>query len=80
MLYQIFIESYYQLPKGIKTIVIDVFEETTVFKIKEKILKFTGIPIERQILRFNKNNLNDNDVISQISKIAKEVIIKLYIK
>jgi len=79
MLYQIFVESYYQLPKGKKTIVIDVFKETNVIKIKEKIFKFTNIPIERQILRFNRNNLNDSDIISQIPKIEKEATVMLYI-
>jgi hypothetical protein len=80
MLYQIFVESYYQLPNGRKTIVIDVFEETNILSIKQKFLKFTGVPINRQILKFKMNNLEDSSIIHTIPGLKKDVILILYIK
>ena len=80
MLYQIFVESYYQLPSGKKTIVIDVLKETSVLDIKQKILKFTSLPTDRQILKFKMNILEDSSIVHTIPGIKKEVVLILYIK
>lgn len=80
MLYQIFIDSFYELPNKKKTIVVDIYENTKILDIKKKIFDIHRIPIDLQILKFKNKEVSNKQVVSNIPSIEKDVILILYIK